>query len=70
MKIESTEICAPPNGICQFSGKIWGAFRSPEPAIVEGHVLEDERHADGGDQGRQPRRVAERSVDDALDARR
>ena len=31
MKIESTEIDAPPNGICQSSGKICGAARSPEP---------------------------------------
>ena len=32
MKIESTEIDAPPIEICQLSGKIWGARRSPEPA--------------------------------------
>ena len=54
MKIDSTEIEAPPNGICQLSGKIWGALRSPEPATVEGEVLEDERDADGRDQRRQP----------------
>ena len=32
MKIDRTEIEAPPIGICQLSGKIWGAARSPEPA--------------------------------------
>ena len=34
MKIDRMEICAPPTGICQSRGKIWGAFRSPAPAIV------------------------------------
>ena len=34
MKIDRTEIEAPPNGICQSSGKICGADRSPEPASV------------------------------------
>ena len=32
MKIDSTEIDAPPIWICQSSGKIWGDDRSPLPA--------------------------------------
>ena len=33
----------------------------------ERDVLDDERHADGGDQRRQPRRVPQRPVGDSLD---
>ncbi len=34
MKIDRTEIDAPPTGICQLSGKICGADRSPVPARI------------------------------------
>ena len=34
MKIDRTEIEAPPTGICHDSGKTWGAPRSPEPTMT------------------------------------
>ena len=52
------------------AGRSAGAARSPVPAIDQGEVLEDERHADRGDQRGEPRGVAERPVDEPLDRRR
>ena len=67
MKIDRTEIDAPPKWSCATEREDLGRGPVATARDHEGDVLEDERHADRGDQGGQPRCVPERSIDDPFD---
>ena len=67
MNTLSHGMLAPSRSNRHVSGKIWGNDWVMGPPDLD-QVLEDERDADGRDQGRQPRRVAQRPVGESLDA--
>ena len=70
MKIDSTEIEAPPNWTCQNSGKTCGAARSPDPAMTSAAFWRMNETPIAVIRGASLRRVPERPVERAARWRR